>query len=81
MMYFGEPWGAPINESCQQAYTPVGIACVQCSKNIKAGDRGLLIPIVSSSPIAGPVVVLSGDPLAPYHLACFLLSCVPDYES
>lgn len=44
MMWFGEDWGAPVNESCKQASVPVGRECLfDCEFLIAEVDQGFLI--------------------------------------
>lgn len=44
--WFGEPWGAPVNQSNPHTRTPVGTDCDQCGKPIEASDRGFIFPML-----------------------------------
>lgn len=60
MQYFGESWGAPINELSPQVPTPVGEPCAWCTLAIQDGDPGVLT---------------DGTP-TPYHRDCFMAHAV-----
>ncbi len=62
MKWFGSTWNAPINEMTDHAPVPVGEHCDGCSKPIKKGERGVIIPTLGEE-----------DPV-PYHLDCFMKS-------
>ena len=57
MQYFGESWGAPINETSAQAPTPVGEPCEWCTVAFADDDRG---------------VIIHGSVTIAYHRECFL---------
>ncbi len=58
MLYFGEPWGAPILKDLVRVKTP-NAQCGWCEEQFLKEDRGLVIP--------------SGDGEVVYfHLECFL---------
>jgi hypothetical protein len=42
MLWFGEPWGAPLCENCPRASTPAGEECVHCEQAIVEGDQGVI---------------------------------------
>ena len=42
-MWFGKSWGAPVNESCNEASVPVGQPCHWCPKSIGADSQGFLM--------------------------------------
>ena len=65
--WFGESWGAPVNEEGQHLPTPVGDLCVECAQKIEETDQGMLIPFAGMTPM-----VLMG-----YHLTCFLSTILP----
>jgi hypothetical protein len=68
MKWFGEPWGAPVNEFTERAPTPVGVPCTYCGQPIAEGDQGFLFPYRKGK-----------DPWLPYHHACAIRSVVgPD---
>ena len=61
VQYFGESWGAPVNEEVAQVATPVGDLCLHCHLPIQDGDQGYLIPYLPTQ----------GSPrLAPRHRKC-----------
>lgn len=62
MRWFGESWGAPINEDVPHAPTPVGEQCEGCHQPVEDGDQGVLIPD------AGWVIPVE----RPFHHRCFL---------
>lgn len=41
--WFGEPWGAHINEDCDRVPVPVGVICWYCSAPVEKGDRGVMV--------------------------------------
>lgn len=44
MKWFGDSWGAPICQPEEWAPTPTHKACLECSEDIRLGDRGFLVP-------------------------------------
>lgn len=72
MKWFGDTWGAPINETVEHTDTPVGEICLQCEEPILAGDRGVLIPHLagSQSEHAPPMSWES----RPWHIDCWCRS-------
>lgn len=63
MRWFGKDWGAPVNESCEQAPRPVGELCLDCREPIEEGDDGFLIPFMSMD---------GGQGEKPHHYRCFV---------
>jgi hypothetical protein len=63
MRWFGETWGAPVNEECEHAPTPVGEQCLECERVINDGQQGVLLPYM--------------DVEAAYHRLCFLRLVLP----
>lgn len=75
MRWFGESWGAPINELDQHAPTPVDAECAHCHTPILEDDIGFLLPRYNDS----PEDVLPFIEIA-YHHACFMVEVLgPDY--
>jgi hypothetical protein len=62
--WFGEYWGAPINE-CPRCETPVGEQCTRCARPILDGDKGVTMPAMLADGDTG---------VAAFHLACFTKS-------
>ena len=72
MKWFGESWGAPVNETVEHAETPVGELCSRCTGPIKAEDRGVIIPCFVEKPNDTPGSgLVSAWVDQPEHLACF----------
>jgi hypothetical protein len=67
MKWFGESWGAPVNEDTQHVGTPVGEYCAQCGDPIQEKDKGLVMPHVERGQLHANVSVQR-----PWHLRCFL---------
>lgn len=44
MRWFGESWGAPVNDDVPHAPTPAGEPCLFCAKPILEDDQGYLVP-------------------------------------
>lgn len=61
MQWFGKPWGALVNEECEQIQTP-DWPCADCGRHFRAEDRGVVMPYVEDP---------SGRGMAAYHLRCF----------
>lgn len=62
--WFGEPWGAHINDDCDRVPVPVGGICLTCNEPIEPADRGVMM-------------VYSGEGAAhyrPMHVDCFCRS-------
>lgn len=85
MRWFGESWGAPVNETTDHVDTPVGESCAQgCGRPIAEGDQGVLIPGVNTLTLQGRFLMRDGsteDTFVErvqaehaYHLDCFLRS-------
>lgn len=49
VVFFGEPWDAPITDGGTQVVTPVGKACYDCRETIVEGDRGYIRPVMVSA--------------------------------
>lgn len=62
LRWFGEPWGAPINEFCPQTHTPIGIPCGRCTRAIGEHDQGVYMLYLEAT----------GHARKPLHLDCFL---------
>ncbi len=62
MKWFGEPWGAPVNQTCARMEVPDGEVCPYCTRSIRPNDQGFEIPGLAYD---GTVLVLD------YHRACF----------
>lgn len=65
MRWFGENWGAPVNDACDHAPTPAGEECFVCIERIEVKDNGLLIPVLTGS--ANPAWIERAA-----HYACFV---------
>lgn len=61
--WFGESWGAPVNDPELHKETPVGEICPGCQKPIREGDVGMLIPNIG---------LADAVKLGAYHRNCFL---------
>jgi hypothetical protein len=42
MRWFGESWGAPLNEDCPQVTAPVGQRCIWCYELILDHETGVI---------------------------------------
>lgn len=42
MRWFGDPWGAPINEDCPRVAAPVGCNCQWCNEKVQATETGVI---------------------------------------
>ncbi len=62
MKWFGESWGAPVNELCARIDVPDGECCPRCGRSIRPGDQGFQI---SGLAYDGTVEVFD------FHRACF----------
>lgn len=62
MKWFGESWGAPVNEAVH-VRTPVGERCMRCDIVVVDGDQGLVIPFLADP---GELWVER-----PWHLDCW----------
>jgi len=49
MRWFGESWGAPLNEDCPQVEVPVGGFCIWCEEVILQQNSGI---VYSNGPLA-----------------------------
>jgi hypothetical protein len=65
MEWFGETWGAPINQMCERTTTPVQEECIFCNHPIQAGDRGFVMPYLKDDMTTEAVAS---------HLRCFIRS-------
>lgn len=45
MRWFGESWGAPVNDETQHVPTPVGSKCYLCTKPITESSVGFAFPV------------------------------------
>lgn len=62
LRWFGETWGAPVNDPVNHVETPVGMECAHgCDEPIVAGDRGVTLPYTDGK---------SATTIA-YHLWCW----------
>lgn len=61
--WFGESWEAPVNHTNERAEIPETRHCAECEKEIRRGDRGLLLPYYGPPEGIRDMV---------YHLDCFL---------
>jgi hypothetical protein len=66
MRWFGESWGAYVNDTTEHMDTPVGDRCQYCHKVITANDSGFELPVADLSGELEPAVY--------YHRACLLRS-------
>ena len=41
--WFGESWGAPVNDDCEQVPIPVGELCANCDELIEADGQGVML--------------------------------------
>jgi hypothetical protein len=83
MRWFGESWGAPVNEPGIESMTPIGTRCGVCRQEIEAWDRGFLVPAagdleaIEAEELTAIYVMSLGPPGCdvphlPYHGDCFL---------
>ena len=75
MKWFGVTWGAPINDDCEHAATPVGEPCSKCPEPIGLHDRGVIIPAFIAperEPGAPATGLVSAWSHRPMHLRCFM---------
>lgn len=72
MKWFGKRWNAMVCFEEEKTQTPIGVNCVYCTKPIKRGNRGVVLPANWRS---NHVQAL------PYHLACFVEMLGADKES
>lgn len=63
VQWFGESWGAPVNEPENEIETPLLVQCIRCFEWFHFGDQGLSIPASLS---------ISPDGRVYYHLHCFM---------
>lgn len=49
MRWFGESWGAPMNDDCPQVDVPFGAQCIHCLELIDEDDRGV---VYANGPVA-----------------------------
>lgn len=62
--WFGSDWGAPACDPEEHVGTPVGEPCERCREPIKAGDRGVTMPLVALDGKSARMIA--------YHLQCHL---------
>jgi hypothetical protein len=81
--WFGEPWEAEVNESCEQGGVPVGEECVGCGEEVAAGDRGFLVPDLRTLGMSIEVDGLAHEwEERPWHLRCMMISLLgPGWET
>lgn len=60
MKWFGPSWGAPINDSLEEAPTP-DWECLQCEQEFDEDDQGVIMPFLGDPDERGE---------AAYHLEC-----------
>lgn len=65
--WFGQSWGAPINQSTRHVATPVGVSCVECGSTIQDGDQGVVLPRIHYDEEGDLVPGQSA-----FHRACFM---------
>lgn len=68
MKWFGESWGAPVNETNDHAEVPVGKPCLACEGPIDPADRGIILPALTLDPDKPRLVEV------PAHLECVLVA-------
>lgn len=66
-LWFGESWDAPVCDPDTRAATPVGQPCVDCEREIAAGDQGFLMAYSHG----GATTQIA------YHRVCFLRTIIP----
>lgn len=71
VLYFGEPWGAPMLDGARCVPAPVGDPCLVCDEPITLGDQGLVRVYVKAR---GERV--QAQKLAPVHAECEALGVV-----
>jgi hypothetical protein len=49
MQWFGQSWGAPINEDCPETDVPLGATCIWCGELVDEQDSGV---VYSNGPVA-----------------------------
>lgn len=59
--WFGPPWSANVNETCEQVPAPVGEICMYCNEAIKKGERGVAMVHTDNH----------GSQYRPMHIDCF----------
>jgi hypothetical protein len=60
--WFGESWGAPVNDPDTHVDTPTHRQCIECLRWIESDDQGMVIPTVPEIDPQGTVA---------YHRVCF----------
>lgn len=63
MRWFGESWGAPVNETNERMGVPLGRQCIACGIAFQPDDQGIETPAVG---FKWPTVI--------YHKDCFMRS-------
>lgn len=58
MLFFGEPWDAPVIDDAVPTATPVGEPCMHCEEPIVAGDRGFRLPSIVVGSVATGFVAI-----------------------
>jgi hypothetical protein len=64
MIFFGEPWGAPILDHALLAPTPVGVACYLCDRPVERGDQGFIRQVITENGPGGDLPVHRGCDMA-----------------
>jgi hypothetical protein len=72
ILFFGEPWGAFATqpEQARRVDTPVGQACLTCTRTVVEGDRGFIRTVIRN------VDTLDAYEVAPIHAECEALGLV-----
>lgn len=63
MLYFGDPWDAPVIDSGTPTETPVGQECCRCGRPVAEGDQGIVVPHLADDGSSSPT---------PAHRGCFM---------
>ncbi len=66
MRWFGESWGALVNQISPRIDVPVDELCVRCTREFRPEHSGFAIPAITTYPFAG---VAEG--YSYFHRACF----------
>jgi hypothetical protein len=70
--WFGNPWGAPVNETVSRTERPLGVPCASCLVPIADNDNGVLIPTFRK----GVGMAMARPVEEPWHIGCFLATVV-----
>lgn len=68
--WFGESWGAPVNDDDFKWPTPVGELCQDCRRAIAADDQGFLV--------YNHDYASSASTYKPWHRDCLIGSIIPE---